>query len=282
MKRPLSGRPPRLHAPAGTCDTHMHFYSAKYPKHPKGPPLSPDASVDDYRQLQRWLGLERVVIVQPNAYGDDNRCTMEAAKELGAEVARAIVVVRPDVSEAELQRLHAGGARGVRFQCMPGGHSQWDVMEETLARIRPLGWHCIVQFDGRELPERAAQLKRIPGDYVIDHTGKFLEPVATDHEAFKTLLRLVERGNCYVKLAAPYETSKAGPPDYADVGALAKVLVKTAPDRMLWASNWPHVSTTAENYPDDAGLLELLLEWAPEEAVRRKILVDNPARLYGF
>jgi D-galactarolactone isomerase len=260
----------------------MHFYAAKYPKHPKGPAPAADASVEDYRQLQRWLGIERVVVVQPNAYGDDNRCTMEAVAALGGNVARAIVVVRPDVAHAELQRLHAAGARGVRFQCLPGGHSQWDVMDETLARIRPLGWHCIVQFDGRDLPEREAQLERIPHDFIIDHTGKFLEPVGTDHAAFKGLLRLVARGNCYVKLAAPYETSKAGPPDYADVGALAKTLVKAAPERMLWASNWPHVSMTAENYPDDAGLLDLLLDWAPDEAVRRKILVDNPSRLYGF
>jgi D-galactarolactone isomerase len=96
------------------------------------------------------------------------------------------------------------------------------------------------------------------------------------------MLRLVERGNCYVKLSAPYETSKVGPPTYADVGALAKALVKAAPERMLWASNWPHVSVTRENYPDDANLLDLLLEWAPDDAVIHKILVDNPARLYGF
>jgi D-galactarolactone isomerase len=282
MKRPLTGRPPRLVAPAGAIDTHMHFYSAKYPKHPAGPPLPPYASIDEYRQVQRWLGIERLVIVQPNAYGNDNRCTMESVAELGKDVARAIVAVDRSVSDSELARLDAEGARGVRFQCLPGGFSQWDAMDEILVRIRPLGWHCIVQFDGRELPQQEAQLKRIPGDYIIDHIGKFLEPVATDHAAFKGLLRLVGRGNCYVKLAAPYETSKAGPPDYADVGALAKALVKAAPDRIIWASNWPHVSTTPETYPDDAGLLDLLLEWAPDEAVRRKVLVDNPARLYGF
>jgi D-galactarolactone isomerase len=155
-------------------------------------------------------------------------------------------------------------------------------MDEIVARVRPFGWHPIVQFDGRELPEREAQLKRIQGDYVIDHIGKFLEPVPTDHAAFKTLLRLVERGNCYVKLSGAYETSKVGPPTYADVGAIAKELVKAAPDRMLWASNWPHPSAPPGKYPNDAGLFDLFLEWAPDEATRRKILVDNPARLYGF
>ena len=207
---------------------------------------------------------------------------MDAVAALGLDRARAVVVVRPTLSDAELERLTQAGARGVRIMCLPGGHLKWDVMDEIIARVRPFGWHPIVQFDGREFPEREDQLKRIAGDYVIDHTGKFLEPGPVDHAAFKTMLRLVDRGNCYVKLSAPYETSKAGPPGYADVSALAKALVKAAPERMLWASNWPHVSTTSATYPDDANLLDLLLQWAPDETVRRKILVDNPARLYGF
>jgi D-galactarolactone isomerase len=281
MARPLSGRAPRLKAPKGTCDTHIHFYSAKYPKHPKGPPLPADATVEDYRQIQEWLGLERAIVVQPNAYGDDNRCTMEAVAALGTDRTRAVVVVAPDVSDDELDRLTQGGARGVRIMCL-GGLLQWDVMDEVIARVAPFGWHPIVQFDGCEFEQREAQLARIKGDYVIDHTGKFLEPVPVDSPAFRSMLRLVGRGNCYVKLSAPYETSKSGPPDYADVGTLAKALAKAAPERMLWASNWPHVSVTAETYPDDANLLDLLLAWAPDEGAIRKILVDNPARLYGF
>jgi uronate dehydrogenase len=279
--RPLSGPAPQLVAPKGTCDTHIHFYESKYPKHPKGPAPPADATVDDYAAIQQWLGLERTVVVQPNAYGNDNRATMDAVAALGLDRARAVVVVDPDLADAELERLTKGGARGVRIMCL-GGYLQWDVMDKVIARVKPFGWHPIVQFDGREFVEREAQLARIAGDYVIDHTGKFLEPVPVDSPAFKAMLRLVERGNCYVKLSAPYETSKVGPPTYADVGALAKALVKAAPERMLWASNWPHVSVTRENYPDDANLLDLLLEWAPDDVAIRKILVDNPARLYGF
>ena len=280
MSRPLTGPAPKLKTPPGACDTHMHFYEAKYPKHPDGPPPPPDAIVADYRQVQARLGLDRVVVVQPNAYGDDNSCTLDAVAELGPDKARAVVVVKPGISDAELERLTQAGARAIRIMCLPGGDLKWDVMDEMIARVRPFGWHPIVQFDGREFEQREAQLARIRGDYIIDHIGKFLEPVPADHAAFKAMLRLVGRGNCYVKLSAPYEVSKAGPPDYADVGALAKALVEAAPERLLWASNWPHPGAPA--YPDDAGLLDLLLEWAPDEAIRHRILVTNPAKLYGF
>jgi D-galactarolactone isomerase len=260
----------------------MHFYNARYPKHPDGVPPEPDATVSDYRQIMNWLGIERVVVVQPNAYGDDNRCTMDSVAELGLDKARAVVVVKPGVTDDELERLTKAGARAIRFMCLPPGHLKWDVMDEMIARVRPFGWHAIVQFDGREFPERGAQLKRIEGDYIIDHVGKFLEPVPTDHEAFKTLLRLVDRGNCYVKLSAAYEVSKVGPPGYDDVAALAKALAKAAPERLLWATNWPHPAMRGERYPSDVNLLDLMLEWVPDESARYKMFVENPAKLYGF
>jgi D-galactarolactone isomerase len=148
--------------------------------------------------------------------------------------------------------------------------------------VHPFGWHANIQLDGRELPKYEAQIMRLPGKFVIDHTGKFLEPVAPDHQAFRRLLKLVDTGRCWVKLSAAYEVSKSGPPRYKDVGILAKALVKAAPQRMLWASNWPHPTAPKDAFPDDANLLDLLLEWAPDAAVRRRILVDNPAELYGF
>jgi D-galactarolactone isomerase len=137
-----------------------------------------------------------------------------------------------------------------------------------------------LQTDGRIFPDREAQIMSWPGTIVIDHVGKFLEPVPPEHPAFRSLMRMVGSGRVWVKLSAPYEVSKTGSPLYEDVGQLAKALVREAPERMLWASNWPHPSVTAK--PDDAILLDLLLEWVAGEKTRNRILTDNPATLYGF
>lgn len=278
-----SSSPPLLKAPAGACDCHMHFYGPKdrYPLAPTAPFPPPPASVADYRRVQERLGLERVIVVQPSAYGRDNRCTLDAVAELG-EAARAVVVVDTSVTDQDLNQLTRDGARGVRFHMLAGGVLPWDILDEMAARVHDFGWHVQLQFDGRELPERMATLERLPGTLVIDHAGKFLEPVAPDHEAFRCLLRLVETGRVWVKLSAPYETSRVGPPRYDDVGVLARELVRAAPERMLWATNWPHPGQTGERYPDDATLLDLLLHWVDDDATRQRILADNPAALYGF
>lgn len=278
--RTLTGAPPRVKAPAGTCDTHMHFYSRAYRALP-GTLNPPDATVADYRQVMQWLGIDRAIVVQPNAYGDDNRATLAGVQALGP-IARAVVVVKPGVADAELERLTKAGACGIRFMNLLGGTLTFAQMDEMAARVRLFGWSAIVQLDGGTLPEHEAQLRRLPLDYVIDHCGKFLEPVSPDHESFRTLLRLVETGRCWVKIAGAYEFSKSGGPAYEDVGRLMRILINQAPERVIWGSNWPHALAEKVGYPDDAALLDLLLDWAPDEAVRRKILVDNPAKLYGF
>ena len=206
--RTLTGAPPRLKAPAGTCDTHVHFYSRAYRALP-GTLNPPDASVADYHQVMAWLGIERAIVVQPNAYGDDNRATMAGVKTLG-KAARGVVVVKPGVNDAALDALTRDGARAIRFMNLLGGTLTFEHMDEMAARVRPFGWSAVVQLDGGTLPEHEAELRRLPLDYVIDHCGKFLEPVAPDHAAFRTLLRLVETGRCWVKIAGVYEFSKLG------------------------------------------------------------------------
>jgi D-galactarolactone isomerase len=257
----------------------MHIYEDRFKLAPTATFRPPHSPTPAYLAMRRRLGLSRTVVVQPSGYGADNSCTLEAMAAMGAS-ARGIAVVEPRVSDAELERLTAAGMRGIRYFMLPGGILPWESLEGMATRVGNFGWHVQLQLDGRLLPERESLLKRLGGTLVIDHNGKFLEPVPVDHPSFKCLLRLLENGRTWVKLSAPYETSKKGPPLYADVGALAKALVKAAPDRCLWATNWPHPGQA--RIPDDADLLDLLLDWAPDDATRRKILVDNPAKLYGF
>lgn len=263
----------------GATDTHIHIYDRAVPPAP-GTLMPGHFDVPMYRELQRRLGLERVVVVQPNAYRDDNRVTLDAVKALG-QSARAVVVVTEDTPEQQLEAMTRAGTVAQRFFNLPGGSVQFDRMHAIMARVHAFGWHANLQLDGRELPRYEAQIRRLPGRFVVDHNGKFLEPVAPDHEGFVVLKKLVDTGRCWVKLSAPYETSKSGAPKYEDVSRLARALVRHAPERMLWATNWPH-PTVPPGTLDDLALRELLDDWAPSEAARRKILVDNPAELYGF
>jgi D-galactarolactone isomerase len=279
----MHDRRPKVQPPAGACDCHMHFYGPedRYPLAPTATFLPPPATVDDYRQVQAQLGLERVVVVQPTAYGTDNRCTMDAVTELG-EAARAVVVVDRSTEDAELERLTRDGARGIRFHMFKGGVLPWSILEEMAARVHAFGWHVQLQCNGRELPEREALLRGLPGTLVIDHIGRFQNPVPPDHPAFRSLLGLLETGRLWIKLSAPYESSRSGPPDYEDVSVLARALIGAAPERMLWASNWPHPGQTDPSVRDDVRALDLLQSWAPDETTRNRILAENPAALYGF
>ena len=275
----MSTHRPKLAAPPGTCDTHMHFYNAKFPTAATALFTPPDAWLEDYREIQEQLGLERVVAVQPTAYGMDNACQLEAMAAFG-DNARGIVVADTDTPDAELERLSGLGVCGVRFHMFPGGVLPLDMLENLAARVAAFGWHVQLQMNGRDFPEHAAVLKRLPGTLVVDHVGRFMDPVPVDAPAFKVLLGLLEGGRCWVKLSAPYESSVSGPPRFEDVAAEARALARAAPERMLWATNWPHPGQAPQ--PDTALMLDLLLDWVDDEATRTRILVDNPAELYGF
>jgi D-galactarolactone isomerase len=149
------------------------------------------------------------------------------------------------------------------------------------ARAAGFGWHVQLQLEGHEIGARASLLAKLPCNLVIDHIGRFPGPVAENDANWAALRRLVDSGRCWVKLSAPYYGSRSGPPDYEDIGAMARELIVAGPGRMLWASNWPHPSLK-NNFPDDAGLLDLLAQWTLDEATRQRILVANPAQLYGF
>ncbi|WP_426956297.1 amidohydrolase family protein [Muricoccus radiodurans] len=273
---------PRIAVPSGATDCHMHIYGPpdRYPVAASNPsPVPFERDLAGYRAVKERLGLDRTVVVQPTAYGTDNRCTLDAVAALGA--ARAVVSVRPEITEEELSRLHAAGARGARTFMLPGAVVTWEELPALAARVAPLGWHVQMQFDGGDLPLREATLRALPCPFVIDHIGRFHEPVPPEAEPVRALLRLLETGRCWVKLSSPYGTSRRGAPGYEDVSTVARALVKAAPERMVWGSNWPHPNAPRPK-PDEAPLLDLLADWAPDEAVRRAILVDNPARLYAF
>ena len=268
--------------PPGSCDTHMHIYDSRYPAAPSALIRPADALVADYRRFQASFGLDRVVVVQPTTYGLDNRCQLDAVAELvePGDDARAIVVVDADTSVDELRRLDDLGARGARFHMLPGGAVAWDDLPVVASRIAELGWHVQLQLDGRELPHRLDLLRTLPTPLVVDHVGRFMPPVDPGHAAFHALLELLDTGRTWVKLSAPYESTLEGAPRFPSVSRLATALVAAHPERMLWASNWPH---PGQREPlSDHDLLALTLDWLPDPAVRHRVLVTNPAELYRF
>lgn len=269
--------------PQGACDTHIHIYGPRerYPIASTSPFAPPLATVADYRRaVMTPLGIDRVVLVQPAAYGADNRCLIDALRELGA-CARGIATVLPDVTDRELDALNEAGVRGARALMLKGGVLAFEDLASLATRIQRLGWHLQLQLDGRELSRHRALISTLPGTLVIDHNGKFLEPVARDHPALGVLLELLDTGRVWVKASAPYETSRSGPPGYEDVGEIAKAIVARRPDRVVWATNWPHGGVVGEK-PSDRVLLDVLNRWVPDVATRHRILVDNARHLYGF
>ena len=238
-------------------------------------------TVEDYQALQKKLGLERVIIVQPNAYADDNSLTVASMKKLG-KGAKGVGVVKADVKDAELERLTKAGIVAVRIMTLPGGMLHFDVMDQVVARVHPFGWHANIQLDGRNLPKFEAQIKRLPGKFVIDHTGKFLEPVeaSQSRSSHCNVWSIPDAaGSSFPRLTRPPRPVRRSTRTSA---GLRGRWSKQAPERMLWASNWPHPGNRKPAPPDDQALLDLVADWAPSEKDRHRMLVDNPAELYGY
>ena len=260
------------------CDTHIHFYDHRYPAAPESVLRPPDATPDDYRREQMALDTERIVVVQPTTYGLDNRCQLDAMATFG-DAARGVMVVDPYVQPEDLARLTDLGVRGARFHMLPGGAIPWESLEAVAANIAPFGWHIQLQLNGRELPHRLERLLRLPVGLVVDHVGRFMSPVESDTPEFAALLALMDQG-ASVKLSAPYESSDSGAPGFDDVTRLVDALVSRAPDRLVWASNWPHPGQIIP--PSAAELVALRDRWLTTDELRRQVLVDNPAALYDF
>jgi len=270
--------PPTMSLPACATDCHHHIFDPRFPR-PNGR-KGIWGTVDDYRLLRRRLGLSRSVIASPSSYGFDNACLVDALDALG-ETSRGIAALRLDDSDAELDRLHHHGVRGIRLYLIGDSPTAPDQFSSYAARIARLGWHIqMVAVNDEALVAAELALLQLPCTLVVDHFGYVAQPDGVHRPSMKVPRRLLDKGNVYVKLSAPYITSKLGAPGYADIDPVATQLIRAAPERMLWGSDWPHPLVTADPRPNDAAMLDRLALWAPDPAVRHRILVDNPSRLY--
>ena len=274
-------RPPRFKPPPGATDTHFHIFGPdkNYPLVADRRFTPPAASVESYLHLHRTLGLSRAVLVQPSSYGTDNRRQLDAAREMDIPT-RVIVVVPPAMTDRELDRLYRAGARAVRFIPTQPGSLPLAQLERYAERLAALGWHIQLMLAPTHLVELAPRLEKLRCDFVIDHMGDIQAAQGTGQPAFQALLRLLNTGRCWTKLSAGYHASQQSPP-YPEVIPLAHALVAARPDRLLWGTDWPHANL-AGPMPNSTDFFDLLLDWVPDDEVRRRILVDNPARLYGF
>ncbi len=272
---------PKIAVPPNACDCHAHIIGPgeQYPLATDRSYTPPEARIDAYQRMLTALGLQRAVIVQPSFYGPDNRCTYDAMVQTGGKW-RAVATLSTDTPKQELQRLHDAGFRGARINLIYKGGVPVDTLEPLAKLIAPFNWHLELLVDGRDLVDLAPRLRRLPVPFEIDHIGRVPANLGVQQPGFQTLLSLLREGNCWVKLSGGYLTSAQVFP-FDDVTPMARELVKEAPERLVWGSDWPHQSCRKE-VPVDAELLDLLATWVPDKQVRDRILADNPARLYDF
>lgn len=280
---PFPASPPKLKAPPGACDTHAHIVGPfdRFPLAEERGYTPPVSALEDFEVFQSTLGIDRAVIVHPSCYGTMMDVTVDAVSRLG-DRARGIAVVDPSITDAELDRLNETGFRGLRFTTLLKGGADVGGITAMAKRIERLGWHIQMFIDAQnQLEELLPALRELPVDLVIDHMGHFQQDAGVDHPAFQAMLDLVKDGRCWVKLSGAYRAS-ADHPSWADITAYAKALIETRADRMVWATDWPHVMLWDKPVPDGADLLDWALSWEVDDAILKQILVDNPAVLYGF
>ena len=286
--------------PAGACDCHTHIFGdpRRFPMTPSRVYTPEQASVEEMRALHRALHMDRVVIVQPSIYGTDNACTLDAVRQLGSR-ARAVAVIdvqAPSASDTWLADMDRAGVRGIRLNLETSGIADPSIgsqrVRAAIDRLRGSRWH--VQMNTRLLMVDAirAQVAGAPIRFVFDHFGGAQAPLGLDQPGFRSLLDLVRSGSAYVKISGAYRASTQAP-HYADVAPFAKALIAANPQRILWGTDWPHPDSATvpgrkntDVAPllqiDDGALCNQLVVWAPDAALRTRILVQNPAELYGF
>lgn len=287
---------PRVALPANSCDCHAHIFDPlRFPYTPKRTYTPGSATVADLIAFEKRIGIDRVVLVQPSGYGTDNRCLLDALEQLGRR-ARGVAVVDPkQITSTEIDSLHAAGVRSIRRNLKVKGEHRVDHTKAAIAEALEVAaahrWSIQIYADLDLIQSVADTIAQARTPFVLDHFGGLKAAQGPQQAGFETLLGLLRDGNVYVKLSAPYRASKL--PSYADITPFAHKLIETAPDRLIWASDWPHTGSSSDRSGDlhqiepfrqidEGSVLDLLHGWMPNAAVYRKVLVENPARLYDF
>ncbi len=267
--------------PPGACDCHVHVFGpvARFPYAEARAYTPPEAPLQSYRSVMEGLGLSRAVLVQPSVYGTDNRALLAAMKD-GAGSFRGVAVIGEENDDA-LAALHEAGVRGVRVNRLFPGAPEASDLSELAARIAPLGWHLQLLIDVSREPDQVRRLAELPVPAVVDHLGHLPAALGPGHPGFQALLGLLRDGRAWVKLSAPYRLSARNGPPYDDLRPVAEALLEAAPERAVWGSDWPHPAIRGPR-PDPATLLDPLFDWVEDPGLRRRVLADNPTRLYGF
>ena len=263
--------PATLKAPPNACDCHHHIFDTRVPSDPPSS-ARPDASVADYRLLQKRIGTSRNVVVNASNYATNNAVTVAALEQFGAS-ARGVAVVNASITDAELKRLHDKGVRGIRFAPV----APLDALRSLSKRVADLGWHVQFNISSKDYVAAEAVLNQLPSMLVFDHLARLND---VNDPALNVMKRLLDKGQTWIKLSGVYVVQPEGAPNYSGAVAVAKAYVKAAPERIIWGSDWPHPSAKVK--PNDAKIFDLNQEWAPDAATRELILVRNPEVLYGF
>ncbi len=277
-------RTPSYRPPAGACDAHCHIFGPadRYPYAADRTYTPPDAPLSRFRELQSVLGLSRAVLVNASCHGRDNRVIADAIAQSGGRY-RGVANADDSFSEREFESLHAQGFRGVRFNFVKhlGGVPDMGEFERVLARIRPLNWHVDLHFDAADLVGFDSMLRRLPLPFIIDHMGRVPTAHGLEQAPFRQLLQLASSNErCWVKISGAERISSAGPP-FTDAVPFAQALIAAAPDRILWGTDWPHPNI-ARHMPNDGDLVDMIPLMMPDASMQRRILIDNPHRLYQF
>ncbi len=274
---------PTYRPPPGAVDAHCHVFGPGdvFPYAPERKYTPCDASKEKLWELRDFLGFERSVIVQATCHGADNRAMVDALRNSG-DRARGVATVTANFTDAQLRELHDAGVRGVRFNFVKRlvDTTPREVLSEIAHRVQPLGWHVVIYFEAHELPDLYDFFASLPTIVVVDHMGRPDVTQPIDNPPFQLFVKLMrEHGNFWSKVGGAERLSKSGPPLYEDVIPYARYLMETFPDRVLWGTDWPHPNLKS-HMPDDGKLVDMLPKIAPTSTLQRKLLVDNPHRLY--